>query len=254
MTPLQRITDAITGSPATAPDINDVKTVLEQYPYFTLPAAICLRDRNVGDDPDVKTALLRSVALTASDPGKLYILLENDMAAHASFYPPEKPATVSTENAIDTFLSTYGSVTPEEDELLNRLIFNPTPDYSQLLAREEEENLPDLAEAPAGSREDRLNQFILKQKQEAGVIPTAQTPVAERAADRIADDPPEPTPDNSLLSESLAKIFIRQRNYQSAYEIISQLSLNYPEKSVYFADQMRFLRKVIRNRRLRAGG
>ncbi|MDE7387199.1 MAG: tetratricopeptide repeat protein, partial [Muribaculaceae bacterium] len=58
---------------------------------------------------------------------------------------------------------------------------------------------------------------------------------------------PQKAPAGSLLSESLAKIFIKQHNYQGAYEIISSLNLNYPEKSIYFADQLRFLRKLIIN-------
>lgn len=49
----------------------------------------------------------------------------------------------------------------------------------------------------------------------------------------------------SSLSESLAKIYIRQGRYRRAYEILSDLNLKNPEKSIYFADQLRFLRKVI---------
>ncbi|MCM1037565.1 MAG: hypothetical protein NC406_09620, partial [Bacteroides sp.] len=51
--------------------------------------------------------------------------------------------------------------------------------------------------------------------------------------------------DDSLLSESLARIFIKQGRYERAYEIISNLSLNYPKKSIYFADQLRYLRKLM---------
>lgn len=50
---------------------------------------------------------------------------------------------------------------------------------------------------------------------------------------------------SSSLSESLAKIYIRQGRYRRAYEILSDLNLKNPEKSIYFADQLRFLRKVI---------
>lgn len=59
---------------------------------------------------------------------------------------------------------------------------------------------------------------------------------------------PEHT-DDSLLSESLAKIFIKQGRYERAYEIISGLNLKFPKKSAYFADQLRFLKKLIINQR-----
>jgi len=67
--------------------------------------------------------------------------------------------------------------------------------------------------------------------------PSAQKPRAEAA--------PRPAADDSLLSESLARIFIKQGRYERAYEIISNLSLNYPKKSIYFADQLRYLRKLM---------
>ena len=54
-----------------------------------------------------------------------------------------------------------------------------------------------------------------------------------------------------MLSESLAKIYIKRRRYEKAYEIIHTLSLNFPEKSIYFADQLRFLKKLILNNNLK---
>ena len=45
----------------------------------------------------------------------------------------------------------------------------------------------------------------------------------------------EDIPEDEFLTESLAKIYIKQRRYAKALEIIRKLSLKYPEKSVYFA-------------------
>ena len=72
--------------------------------------------------------------------------------------------------------------------------------------------------------------------------------VAIPAEEPIGSEPKKPDP-NSMLSESLAKIFIKQHRYDKAFEIISQLSLNFPEKSIYFADQLRFLQKLIINQK-----
>ena len=40
---------------------------------------------------------------------------------------------------------------------------------------------------------------------------------------------------------------IKNGNYRKALQIITELSLNNPEKSIYFADQIRFLKKLIIN-------
>ena len=49
----------------------------------------------------------------------------------------------------------------------------------------------------------------------------------------------------SLFTETLAQIYIRQRRYKEAREIIQSLYLNFPNKSSYFADQIRYLDKLI---------
>ena len=49
------------------------------------------------------------------------------------------------------------------------------------------------------------------------------------------------------FTETLAKIYLKQKRYDHALEIFRSLSLKYPEKNVYFADQIRFLEKLIIN-------
>ena len=53
--------------------------------------------------------------------------------------------------------------------------------------------------------------------------------------------------EESYFTETLARIYIKQGRYSKALEIISRLSLQYPKKNAYFADQIRFLEKLIIN-------
>jgi hypothetical protein len=53
--------------------------------------------------------------------------------------------------------------------------------------------------------------------------------------------------EEGYFTETLARIYIKQGNYSKALEIIQQLSLDNPKKNAYFADQMRFLEKLIIN-------
>lgn len=56
--------------------------------------------------------------------------------------------------------------------------------------------------------------------------------------------------DDSFFTETLAKIYIKQQRYGKALEIIRKLNLKYPKKSIYFADQIRFLAKLVLNETL----
>ena len=76
-----------------------------------------------------------------------------------------------------------------------------------------------------------------------------QTEINRTEKGEIANDPVErPSQTNdSMLSESLAKMYISQHKYSKALQIIQNISLTFPEKSIYFADQIRFLKKLILN-------
>ena len=72
----------------------------------------------------------------------------------------------------------------------------------------------------------------------------------EPESPQLTEEEPE-TDDNTsnegIFTETLARIYIKQGKYSQALEIIQRLSLVYPKKNAYFADQIRFLKKLIIN-------
>jgi hypothetical protein len=49
----------------------------------------------------------------------------------------------------------------------------------------------------------------------------------------------------ALMTETLAKVYLQQKNFKKALQAYHILSLKYPEKSGYFADQIRAINKQI---------
>ncbi len=231
------------------PDAKELALLEEathRYPYFAGPqtALALASDPNTEEGQELRLrAAMRGLGHPEFDAA-------TDGGEWVGFYPAPAPdATPDTESAIDTFLNTYGQTSPEEEELLNRLIFNPVPDYGEILAREEQDNLPDAPEDEGDDSPDaRIAAFILERHPASKAIPATAEEQPVREEPEQPATPPEPH-DESLLSESLAKIYIKQGRYERAYEIISGLNLKFPKKSVYFADQLRFLQKLIINER-----
>ena len=225
-----------------------VDEMMKQDPYFNLPALLAQQRGEVDSDT------LARIALAYPDRKSLYCLLGENADLFANFYPDEqKPSTPTTENTIDTFLNTFGSTSEKELEVLNNLIFNPVPDYADILAAEEQQSMPQQNEAKT-KNEQLINDFIAKSKQHEGHFPTTIIKQENDAeVEQVKNDNIDKAEevDASMFSESLAKIYIKQRKYSKALEIITNISLKFPEKSIYFADQIRFLKKLILNEQIK---
>lgn len=231
------------GHPAQPGDMAELRRISAALPASPLAPAALLRYFDDSLDAAERDSLRARVAVCAGDPAAAVTALDPSLAPLRDFYPPvPEPEAPSTEDTIDTFLATYGHTSPEEEALLERMIFNPVPEYAETLAKEDK---------PQEDARDRDPQDVLIDAFLAA-NPVNEDAEAEAPGKPEPEKPrkkarqPEATaPADSLLSESLAKIFIKQGRYERAYEIISGLNLNYPEKSIYFADQLRYLRKLI---------
>ena len=262
---LRHTLDTLLHSPQATPVTPEEALELgRRYPYFTIPALLALRDTPGTElDADSKLKLMQQIALNSSDPAAMFLAADVDYSSWATFYPAESTGVTTTNDAITRFLETYGHADPREEALLERLIFNPTPDYASVLERRDREEGHTLS-APTGtsapgatpSQDDLIASFILKHRDdESSLLPHSQPqtprPQPEKPQPEQHTVPAQPAQTgtfDSSLSESLAKIYIRQKRYDKAFEIIHTLSLNNPKKSSYFADQLRFLRKLMLNR------
>ncbi len=58
----------------------------------------------------------------------------------------------------------------------------------------------------------------------------------------------ENTSESSLMTETLAKVYLEQKKYENAIQAYKILSLKYPEKSGFFADQIKRVQILQKNR------
>lgn len=195
-------------------------SLAHRYPYFIYPAVVALKSVR---DPRERMQLKQRIAAHIGDTDALMNLFGPDGDVFADFYPDMHEARPSTEDTIDNFLDRFGAGAPLQPDPLE---FAPAVDYATILETEEKgETLP-------GTH-----------------LPGNEEETAEDATSSISyDTAPQRGGESTALSESLAKIMIKNGNYEKALEIILALNLNNPEKSIYFADQIRFLKKLILNK------
>ena len=224
----------------------ELRSLLALHPYFQTARLLMLQNLYLLHDPSFDEEL-RKAAIYISDRKVIFQMIE---AAH--YQLPKQPAKPTaavvdepmenrTISLIDTFLE---SIPKEEEEEKGKR--KPTPadaavDYVSYLIESEAYN--DQEDAPELRGQDLIDSFINNDK---GKIVLNETPEYTPEID-VPEEKEGQEPETGYFTETLARIYIKQGRYSKALEIIRQLSLQYPKKNAYFADQIRFLEKLIIN-------
>ena len=206
----------------------ELRSMLALNPYFQTARLLMLQNLYLLHDSTFDEELRRAALYITDRKGDFYI------------EPKPKEPTNRTIDLIDNFLDSI----PNDEEPKEKKR-RPTPadaaiDYVAYLLETENDNEQD--DAPQMKGQDLIDTFL---QQEQGRITLSDLP-EEDNADQQQDDG-EDNNDEEYFTETLARIYIKQGRYQKALDIISRLSSKYPQKNAYFADQIRFLEKLIIN-------
>lgn len=226
--------------------LGELRGLLARYPYFQTARLLYLKNLFLLQDPDFKTELQKS-ALYVADLSLLFYYIEGErfvIGKHGE-KTAEKNAesTDRTLDLIDRFLSELPAQTAKELSIPQEVSI----DYTSILLQEDAQ--PEVT-VPLKNQE-LIDDFIEKQNLQSSVD---EHPDLEQTVDleeETEDTEPEKVEgeelDESYFTETLAKIYVKQHRYDKALEIIEKLNLKYPKKNTYFADQIRFLEKLIIN-------
>ena len=227
----------------------ELRSMLALYPYFQTARLLMLQNLYLLHDPSFDEELRRA-AIYITDRRVLFQMIE---AAHYRLRIPQQQQQKDeteegrenrTISLIDSFLD---SIPKTEDDKEDKPKRKPTPadaavDYVAYLLESETEEDTDK-DVPQLIGQDLIDSFINNDKGKIVLNETLQyTPETEATP---SED--EKEPEEGYFTETLARIYIKQGRYSKALEIIQRLSLQYPKKNAYFADQIRFLEKLIIN-------
>ena len=250
---MERITELINHPERMDRDtLYELRSLLALYPYFQTARLLMLQNLYLLHDATFDEELRRASAYI-SDRRVVFKMIEgrhyeyHTMVKQRQTMPKPDTGEDRTSTLIDNFLGQIPKDYNEEDE--RRLKRKPTPadaavDYISYLVEVEPDSGQHMpGEVPQMPGQDLIDSFINDDKGKFV----------------LSDEPeyrPEPqgTPGNNeievggeFFTETLARIYIKQGRYSKALEIISRLSLENPKKNAYFADQIRFLEKLVIN-------
>ena len=215
-----------------------LKSLVDEYPYFQTVRMLYLKNLQIENDLSFPMEL-RKMAFYAIDRRRLYCWIEKDKFESFDFDAlegKERIETLSSFSIIDTFLSTENDAN-NELQLERGAESLASTDYLALYLSGTELN--DSNNARPLKHQKAIDNFIEKDKQSLIKIKVD--------TDNVEQNVPQSNEKTDFLGETLAKIYVKQKKYEKALQIIQKLSLQYPEKSAYFALRIKELEKLITN-------
>lgn len=224
----------------------DLRSHVALYPCHQAARLLMLYNLYLMHDPTFDEEL-RQAAFYITDRTVLFNIVE---ARHYKL--SKKTSTTHIENTsadrTDSLINEFLETIPEEQPAKQKrkpTIADATIDYiSYMLATQDEESMQQESNESDTPTTNIIDNFLGKG---GGKITLSQTeleiPDAPHNDVTLENDKDELG--EGYYTETLAKIHIKQGKYSRALEIIKQLNLNNSKKNAYFADQMRFLEKII---------
>jgi hypothetical protein len=207
------MTDPTQLSEKTIPVLQQIVT---DFPFFHAARILYLKNLTATGDIRQKVEL-KKMAIHIPDRIKLYMLIEGDQ--------PVKPVVRQTTETLES-------------------IALASTDYTRLL----EDDKQEPATPPSKMQhQDLIDSFILNEQMRTHSRILKEPAKTSVDFDENTDEQENlsHSTENSYFTETLANIYIKQKRYDKALEIIKRLSLKYPKKNIYFADQIRYLEKLI---------
>lgn len=215
---------------------SELKLLIEKYPYFQSARALYLKGLKKADSIKYNTELKSTAAYTTDrtvlfdfitsnkftekdiDIAEVHQqILEKNISENPQVITEElsigKPIkfTTSESHSFNEWLqlSTYKKIDRTKEEIPNKI------DKSSIIDRFIKQN-------PKISRVDKHSESSVKQ--------------AKNNSDSYA------------MTETLAKVYLEQKKFENAIKAYEVLSLKYPEKSGFFADQIKRIRILQKNK------
>ncbi|MDH6312297.1 hypothetical protein M2137_001067 [Parabacteroides sp. PFB2-10] len=236
------------ASPLSETTLAEWKAIIEDFPWFQTARALYLKNLAMTEDIRFGQELQR-MSVYLPDRKKLFLYIEGErygLLPQAAYQPEDKGDDFSL---IDSFLSSFEQ---QSDRQKSTLLFQPSVSSDYVFwAMTEEGMLKEVSGAKPLQHQELIDSFIREEETRE----TNRRFLPEEPDKEEADQPVDPAEngegdevlDDSYFTETLARIYVKQKRYEKALQIIKTLRLNYPEKSIYFADQIRFLEKLIIN-------
>lgn len=244
--------EAVAGKP----EIESLKNMVSQYPYFQEAIFTYLKALYLNDEPDYQSELER-LSISINDRRALFYHIFSE--EYEQFFTETGRSEIKEDKTnilLNAFFESKGENSFSDNlEYELPILSLASTDYISYMESQPEKTVTDTEKEPSDEKtanlkhQDIIDSFINKSETDGGIRIKLEESELSDDRDLLNEDTgnDEELEEDVFFTETLAKIYVRQKKYEKAYKIIKHLSLNYPKKNIYFADQLSFLEKLIIN-------
>ena len=227
----------------------ELKNIIEEYPYFQAARSLYLKGLKNNDSFKYNTEL----KVTASHTTDRTILF--DYITSTNFNSQEQNIhqqisdKISERNDIETPIEFDTNLTEKNTDAKKELGIGKPISFSSAEHHSFNEWLQISTKKPIIrevleevkkpiKKEELINTFI---KNNPKIAPLSKDNITSIAIKKNKQD-------SSLMTETLARVYLEQKKFENAIQAYRILSLKYPEKSGFFADQIKRIQILQKNK------
>ena len=243
-------------------DLPEIKELLEEYPFFQSARMLYVKNlRNQGYSNYGKA--LRETAVYVTNRTKLFFLLDDRVILKND----DVPAPKVLESEILDFakmsqMAGFGSEKPQEKlkdrnadiENLIKGEVAVTPYFENLSDKFDLDSFKQTfgkknnAEPEKKQTKEERHASLLDNFKGFNIERPTLGESQQQQGDVVDLSIQSSTEDTDLISETLAKIYVKSKAYEKALLMYEKMCLKYPEKNSYFATRIREIKELINNK------
>lgn len=209
-------------------------SISKEYPYFQLPYyyhAKSLKDQ--GSDQYEK--VLNNLALKTQDRSVLKKSMEVEFKPNNSNEENIPIIEANFHEIEEKTEEVFSNKTPEKKEINNlKLSFIEWIKFTEDKTISGEKKVLGDKKSPLQDKLSIINQFI-ENDPKISPVKQSENTISQIKFDDYTDE---------LMTETLAKVLVKQKKYKKAIRAYKILSLKYPEKNVLFATQIEKIKNL----------
>jgi hypothetical protein len=237
-------------------DVDLLKNAIEKYPYFKAAYILLLKQKSMANAADFDE-FLKLAAVYANNRAALYDLIFEEN-------PEKKEEKVKEKTASEKEVAKPAEKPQKSAEELRKEIDDRVKEIQKSQAAEQTSEKVDEKKQEIEGKKEELKTEEISEKEEVRAEEAQIEEKKQRDREEIIesfikrnpkinkpqDDDYSETEEQAkkslndnlnFVSETLAQIYASQGNKNKAKEIYEQLMLKFPEKKLYFADQIKNL-------------